>query len=200
MSTRRLFVALNLPQGERERIHQACRPLRDQNLPVRWVDPENYHITLKFLGEVRTDRLKCLEGIIAQAAAGSAPFAAALHGFGAFPTVHRPRVLWLGVEPTPALRCLKQVVEWGFTRAGFERETRTFHPHLTLGRVGRENGAETFHSLHEMLAELPYVGSMAVTDVTLMRSQLSRGGVRYTVISRYPLAEADRTPLTANRL
>ena len=95
---------------------------------------------------------------------------------------------------------VKQVVEWGFTRAGFERETRTFHPHLTLGRVGRENGAETFHSLHEMLAELPYVGSMAVTDVTLMRSQLSRGGVRYTVISRYPLAEADRTPLTADRL
>lgn len=85
MSTRRLFVALNLPQGERERIHQACRPLRDHNLPVRWVDPENYHITLKFLGEVRADRLKCLEGTIAQAAAGSAPFAAALHGFSAFP-------------------------------------------------------------------------------------------------------------------
>ena len=156
---------------------------------MRWVDPENYHITLKFLGEVRTDRLQCIEEIVAHAASGSAPFAAALYGFGAFPTVLRPSVLWLGVEPTPAVRCLKQDVEWAFTSAGFERETRAFHPHLTLGRVGRENGAGTFRGLDEVLAELPYAGSMAVTSVELMRSHTSRGGVRYTVISRYPLTE-----------
>jgi 2'-5' RNA ligase len=109
--TRRLFVALSLPRTERERIHRACRSLRDRNLPVRWVDPDNYHITLKFLVEVRTDRLPCIEEIVAHAAAKSAPFAAALYGFGAFPADRRPRVLWLGVELTSVLRCLKQDVE-----------------------------------------------------------------------------------------
>ena len=185
----RLFVALNLPPRERERVNRACRPLRDRNLPVRWVNPENYHITLKFLGEVGTDRLKSFEEIVAQAAAGSAPFAVALHGFGAFPTALRPTLIWLGVEPTPALRCLKQDVERAFTSAGFERERRAFHPHLTLGRVGRKNRAGTPRGLDEILAELQYAGSMAITDVALMRSQISRGGVRYTVISRCPLTE-----------
>ena len=189
MSTRRLFVALNLPGRERERIHLACRPLRDRNLPVRWVDPENYHITLNFLGEVETGRLKLFTEVVARAAAGSAPFAVAFRGFGAFPTVSRPSVLWLGVEPTPALRCLKQEVERGFTSADFERETRAFHPHLTLGRVGRKIGAGTFRGLEEALAELPYAGSVAVTSVALMRSQMSRSGVRYTVISRCPLTK-----------
>jgi 2'-5' RNA ligase len=187
--TRRLFVALNLPRTARERIHWACRSLRDRNLPVPWVDPENYHITLKCLGEVRTDRLQCIEEIVAHAAAKSAPFAAALYGFGAFPTDRRPGVLGVGVELTPALRCLKQDVEWVLTRAGFERETRVFHHHLTLGRVGRENGAGAFHGLDEVLAVLPYAGSMAVTSVELMRSHTSRGGVRYTVISSYPLTD-----------
>ena len=126
MSTRRLFVALNLPGRERERIHLVCRPLRDRNLPVRWVDPENYHITLKFLGEVETDRLEFFAEIVARAAAGSAPFAVAFRGFGAFPTVSRPSVLWLGVEPTPALRCLKQEVERAFTSAGFDRRSWSY--------------------------------------------------------------------------
>jgi 2'-5' RNA ligase len=75
------------------------------------------------------------------------------------------------------------------TRAGFERETRAFHHHLTLGRVGRENGAGALSGLDEVLVVLPYTGLMAVTSVELMRSHTSRGGVRYTAISSYPLTE-----------
>ena len=66
----RLFVALNLPKKERGRIHLAARALRDQDLPVRWVDPEEYHLTLKFLGEVRGDRLDQISVILARVAAG----------------------------------------------------------------------------------------------------------------------------------
>ncbi len=127
--------------------------------------------------------------ILARVAAGSPPFVADLSGFGAFPTVRRPNVLWLGVEPTPALRCLKQDVEWGLGDAGFERETRAFHPHLTIGRVERENGAGAFRGLDEMLAEPPYAGSVQVKSVELMRSQTSRDGAQYTLLSSYPLGE-----------
>jgi 2'-5' RNA ligase len=185
----RLFVALNLPKKERDRIHKAARALRDQGMPVRWVDPEKYHLTLKFLGEVRTDRVDRICAILARVAAGSPPFSADLSGFGAFPTVRRPRVLWLGVEPTPALRCLKQDVEWGLADAGFDRETRAFHPHLTLGRVEREDGAGAFRGLDDLISELSYAGSVPVRSVELMRSQTNKDGSVYSVLSSYPLAE-----------
>ena len=107
----RVFVALNLPKKERERIHRATRLLRDQALPVRWVGADKYHLTLKFLGEVRNDLLERIGEILAHVAAGSPSFSADLSGFGAFPTIRRPRVLWLGIEPTLALRCLKRDVE-----------------------------------------------------------------------------------------
>ena len=73
--------------------------------------------------------------------------------------------------------------------AGFERETRAFHPHLTIGRVERENGAGAFRGLDEMLAEPPYAGSVQVKSVELMRSQTSRDGAQYTLLSSYPLGE-----------
>ena len=186
----RLFVALNLPKKERDRIHRAARPLRDQSMPVRWVVPDNYHLTLKFLGEVRTDRIDPIDRTLARVAAGCPHFSADLGGFGAFPSIRGPRVLWLGVEPSPALRCLKQDVEWGLSDLGFERETRAFHPHLTLGRVDSENEAGAFRGLDALVAELAYNGSVEVRSVELMRSQTVKGGSQYSVVSSHPLMEA----------
>lgn len=186
----RLFVAVNLPRKERERIHRASRALRDPRLPVRWIEPDNYHLTLKFLGEVRTDRVGQVGEILARVASGCLPFSADFAGFGAFPSIRRPRVLWLGVEPTPALRCLKQDVEWALADLGFERETRAFHPHLTLGRVDRDDEAGTFRGLDELVAEMSYSGSVPVRSVELMRSQTGKGGSQYSVVSTHPLAES----------
>jgi 2'-5' RNA ligase len=183
----RLFVALNLPKKERERIHRAARPLREHELPVRWVPADNYHLTLKFLGEVRPERVDLIAKVLVRVAAGCAPFPANFGGFGAFPTIRRPRVLWLGVEPTPALRCLKQDVEWALADLGFERETRAFHPHLTLGRVDRDDEAGTFRGLDELVAEMSYSGSVPVRSVELMRSQTNTVGAQYSVVSTYPL-------------
>ena len=186
----RVFVALNLPKKERERIYRATRLLRDQALPVRWVGADKYHLTLKFLGEVRNDRLERIGEILARVTAGSPSFPADLSGFGAFPTIRRPRVLWLVIEPTLALRRLKQDVEWALADVGFERETRAFHPHLTLGRVERENSAGAFRGLDDLMADMSYAGSVEIRSVELMRSQTSRDGAHYTVLTRYPLAES----------
>ena len=183
----RLFIAVNLPKEERDGIHGAARTLRERGLPVRWIDPDEYHFTLKFLGEVRPDRVDQIAAILGRVAAGSSSFSANLTGFGAFPTVRRPRVLWMGIEPTPALRCLKQDVEWALSNVGFGRETRAFHPHLTLGRVEREDGAGAFRGLDDLMAELTYTRSIPVRSVELMRSQTSRRSAAYTVVSSHPL-------------
>ena len=116
----RVFVALNLPKKERERIYRAARPLRDGELPVRWVEPDAFHVTMKFLGEVRQDRIPDVHEALGRVAASTPPFSIRLGGFGAFPTIRKPRVIWLGVGASPELRCLKQDIEWGLSDCGFE--------------------------------------------------------------------------------
>ena len=106
----------------------------------------------------------------------------AVEGFGAFPTIRRPQVIWVGIEPSPALRCLKQDVEWALMGCGFERETRAFHPHLTLGRADAKGGAGAFRGLDDKAASLTYRGQVKVRKLDLMRSQLSKSGAaRYTL-------------------
>ena len=111
-------------------------------------------------------------------------------GFGAFPTIRRPQVLWVGVEPTPALRCLKQDLEWALTDHGFDRETRAFHPHITLGRVDGNEGAGAFRGLDALAAGLTFREHLVAQNVDVVRSHLSRQGVHYTVLEGFRLAEA----------
>jgi RNA 2',3'-cyclic 3'-phosphodiesterase len=183
----RIFVAVNLPEAERLRIHEAMSPLREAGLPVRWTLPESYHLTLKFLGEVRPELVARLPAALDKVAAATIPFHVELSGVGAFPTIRRPQVIWLGVEPTPALRCLKQDLEWALADHGFERETRAFHPHITLGRTQDLDGAGAFRGLDDLAATLDFSGRMDIESVDLMRSQIARQGNRYTRLHASPL-------------
>lgn len=184
----RIFVALNLPKKERDRIQRAARVLREGEIPVRWVDPDNFHITLKFLGEVRPERIAAIEEALGRVGDSTAPFTLGLRGFGAFPTIRKPRVIWLGVEASPELRCLKQDVEWALSDCGFEPETRAFHPHVTLGRADPSDGAGAFRGLDDTVAALRFKSSVPVRTLDLMRSQLSREGAQYSVLSGARLA------------
>jgi 2'-5' RNA ligase len=187
----RLFIALNLPKKERTRIHRVSSRLRDADLPVRWIDPENYHVTLKFLGEVRQERVPAVEEIVQRVAGATVPFEVRLESFGAFPTIRKPRVVWLGVTASAELRCLKQDLEWGLADAGFEAETRAFHPHLTLGRADPRGGAGQFRGFDDIIADMTYEGRATIRTLDLMRSHLSREGARYSVLATAKLtAEA----------
>ena len=185
----RVFIALNIPATERRRIHRAAKRLREGAIPVRWIDPDAFHVTLKFLGDVRPDRISSIEVAIARVAAATRSFDTELGGFGAFPTVRRPRVLWLGVGANPELRCLKQDLEWALSDLGFQAETRAFHPHVTLGRAD-EDGAGAFRGLDELVAELDYGGTLKVSSVELMRSHLTREGAHYSILSTSKLTGA----------
>ena len=188
----RLFIALNLPKAERERIYRATEPLRAKGFPVDWLESESYHLTLKFLGNVRTELVSVVEGVVDRVAGATGAFPLAIGGFGAFPTIRRPRVVWVGVDPTPALRCLKQDLEWGLANHGFEREIRAFHPHVTVGRAGESEGAGAFRGLDELSAKLEYRGKVPAETVDLMRSQLSRQGPYYSLLRDSPLKTRTR--------
>jgi RNA 2',3'-cyclic 3'-phosphodiesterase len=183
----RLFIALSLPEEERERIFAAAEPLREPDFPIRWLDPSTYHLTLKYLGATRQDLLPTIEKAVGRVAEATLGFPLVLEGFGAFPTIRRPQVLWLGAEPSPALRCLKQDLEWGLASHGFERETRAFHPHVTVGRSARSEGAGSFRGLDALAAEINHRTTIPVSTVDIMRSHISKEGTHYSVVSRVSL-------------
>jgi 2'-5' RNA ligase len=183
----RLFIAINIPKKEKTRIHRAARELRAHDYPVRWVQPELFHLTLKFLGEVRPGSLTNIESAMEEVANTTGSFSMDIGGFGAFPTIRRPRVLWVGVDPSPALRCLKQDLEWALSEHGFDRETRAFHPHFTLGRATSDDGAGAFRGLDTLASGLVYEGEVKVWKVDLMESHLSSSGPRYELLSSFPL-------------
>ncbi len=186
----RLFIGLNIPKKQRMRIHRAVRALRDVELPVRWIEPDNFHVTLKFLGEVRRERVDDIAAAVEKVASATGAFTTEISGFGAFPTIRRPRVIWLGVGATPELRCLKQDIEWALGEVGFPAETRAFHPHVTLGRANDAGGAGVFRGLDTLMAELAFDAELKVHTLDLIRSHLSKDGAHYSVVSGARLAGA----------
>jgi 2'-5' RNA ligase len=175
----RLFVAINFTVKDRRRIYSAARRLRDAGLPVRWVDTDQIHMTLKFLGEVRPERVGDVKGAVATVAEKTEPFTMLMRGAGAFPTMRRPRVIWLGADASPELRCLKHDLEWELAPQGFEREVRAFHPHVTLGRATNEARAGDFRQFGALVDAMDFEREIIVRTVDLMESYLSAKGARY---------------------
>jgi len=180
----RLFVAVNLPEEARESAGRAAAPLVDSALPVKWVGADGIHITLRFLGEVDQAVAGPIGAALGAAVAGARPFDLGLGGFGAFPDLARPRVLWFGVERHPALELLANDVEKALGPFGFAPELRPFQPHITLGRAKREARPAAFRSLAELARHVSWETVIRVESVDLMQSTLESTGARYRVVSR----------------
>ena len=182
----RAFVAILLEDAVREAVAAAVERLRPLGGSVAWVPAANLHLTLQFLGEQPEERLAAAEAALHDAAAGSAPIEAALHGIAAFPGLEQPRILWVGLaQGALEVRALQARVAEALAREGFPREERPWHPHLTIGRVHDERRwrREAGPPLRRALAEAATVtfGTQRVTELALMRSDLSPKGARYTV-------------------
>ena len=178
----RLFVALNLLKKERNRIHRIAKVLRESRIPVRWVDPQNHHVTLKFLGKVPENRIDGVKDCLTRVASSTGDIDLSVERFGAFPTIRRPNVISAGVEASPSLRCLKQDLERALKDCGFVPEERAFHPHLTPpGRADAKGGAGAFRGPDEMAASLPYKRQVKIWKMDLMSSEMVSGSPRYSL-------------------
>ena len=161
-------------------------PQRREQLPVKWVRPENIHLSLKFLGDVEETRADELRTALQRAAAGNArleprPLTLQITGFGVFPDYHRPHVLWAGVTPEPGLELLQHGVEQAFAPLGFPTEARTFRPHITLARTARDAKPREFAGLQELLADVDFDATVTVAQLDLMQSTLKPDGPVYQV-------------------
>jgi 2'-5' RNA ligase len=177
----RLFVALNLPDAVRRALWTAAAPVRELRLPVKWVRPEGIHVTLKFLGEVPDAREPELRAALARAAVGGRALPLVVGGFGAFPGFERPRVIWAGLEPDPALELLQHRVEQEFGPLGFPPDGRPFRRHLTLGRAARDARPQPCEGLEQTLVALRHQETALVGAVDLMQSVLQPAGAVYQI-------------------
>lgn len=184
----RLFVAINLPDDVRREVHEAVAVVRDRGMPARWTDHTQYHVTLKFIGDVRPDRRDDHVEVLRRVASGYGPVEVTVEELGAFPSLRRPRVIWVGVDATPQLRALKHDLEHGYASLGVERETRAFRPHVTLARAEEGAAAGEFRELESLAAEVELEESFTADHLDLMRSRLRPDGPAYSVEERMELA------------
>ena len=181
----RAFIALALDEATRGAVAAEIERLRPLCRAVAWVPSPNVHLTLAFLGEQDDQRLADAADALDEAAAATAPFALTFHRLGAFPGMERPRILWIGVaEGALPLRALQGAIAAALDRRRFVLDARPWHPHLTIGRVfdpGRWR-REAGPALREAIARAAMTGfgTLAVSRIVLMRSDLSPSGARYS--------------------
>ncbi len=179
----RLFAALELPEEPRMAAAALIRELRRSGADVKWVAPENLHVTLKFLGETDPGRLGEITSVLAAACAAAPALDLALSGAGAFPGMSRPQVVWLGLAgQADALASLAQALDDGLAGLGFAPETRRFQAHLTLGRARRGRGPSApSRPLAQALAGLAAWRGPGFSGrrVSLMESSLTPAGPIY---------------------
>jgi len=183
-----LFVALTPSPDVQRAVWEAFAPLRARPMPVKWVPPENVHLTLKFLGEVAAGRQDEIIGALASAVQGARTITLVVRGAGAFPNERTPRVIWAGIEPDPAIEILADRLERSCATLGFPTEGRAFRPHLTLGRAERATRARDWVGVAELLDELHVDASTMLDGVDLVRSELRRGGSVYHRVHRERLS------------
>ena len=197
MSTKRLFLGVRLPQEVIDLLTtvQHAAKTRDTGNVLRWVRPENFHVTLHFLGDTEEELVP--EVIAATGGAVSALTRGTTHLArpGAFPSARRPRVLWVGIEDeAEILAGLSRALSHPLEELGFDLDTRPYHPHITVGyarkraRPGEVAGAFTEFAaaaeeqLKEASAQIP------VEKVELVESELSSEGPTYTTIAETALS------------
>jgi 2'-5' RNA ligase len=176
----RSFLAIELPQTVVKRIEEVQGNLKSSHADVRWANPHQIHLTLKFFGNIEESKVDSILTSIQEPVRETPPFLLEIRGVGAFPHPKNPRVIWMGlVDGENVLHLFHERLENSLEQVGFEPEDRPFHPHLTLGRVksGREKG--DLIGRMESYREQPF-GDFQVERVLLFKSDLKPTGPIYT--------------------
>ncbi len=191
----RAFIALETSPDAKQEILSLQEKLRTfHGARVSWVRSEGVHLTLKFLGDVKTELLLDIEKLIEDCASRISPFEVTTTVTGGFPNLSKPRVLWVGLDGGEQLGQLHKDIDNALSSLGFERERKRFHPHLTIGRVRSiDRGSE----LNEYFGnhDFPHIGWL-VNRVRLMSSILKPGGAEYRELAGVSLLHRNNTEET----
>jgi 2'-5' RNA ligase len=182
----RLFTGLDLPGHVVDSLQQLLDKLRPL-AAIQWTQPENLHITTKFIGNWPDDRLDELEAAF-QAIERREPIPVHIRKVGFFPNPHSPRVFWCGVE-APGLEALAAATDRAAASLGISSETRAYSPHLTLARIKQRLNLQPLRDATAAWPSLDF-GQFEATRFFLYESRLRRTGSVYTKLAEYPLVSS----------
>ncbi len=187
--TIRSFIAFELPEAVISLLGKVQQELKSLRLKVRWVRPENIHLTLKFLGNINPGDIENIGGAMSDAARDCAPFTLTVGGIGFFPGIKRPRIIWVGLGgEIQVLLNLQRNLEDRLATVGFPKEKRSFKAHLTLGRIRQ---AVNPSKIGQAIQEYSDSGNQKFTAdrVILFKSDLKPSGAEYLQLKQVGLGK-----------
>ncbi len=184
----RLFIAIELSKQQKEEVLKLQQKLKGFLEGVSWVKPEGMHLTLKFLGDTEPDLIDNIKKAMDNSVVSVNQFKLAIGYSGVFPSVHKARVMWIGVrEGETALKHLAQNLDINLSSYGFKPEKRSYKPHLTIGRIRRPIPVHLIKRFIEQENSF-YTSSSIAEEIVLFESQLTPKGSIYTVLYKNGLA------------
>jgi 2'-5' RNA ligase len=189
----RAFIAITLSPEIQLGLAQTIDNLQNQlrRAPIRWVQPRNIHLTVKFLGNVSAANQGLLTRCLVAEASRHTAFELSIGGLGVFPTLNRPKVIWVGIEAPAELLMIHKGIEGEMARLGYAPEPRAFSPHLTLGRVSRNVRSDEYQLISSAInqSKVGFLGALRVSSLELIRSDLKPDGAIYTRLFSASLAD-----------
>ena len=186
MSVLRLFIAIETPHQIKLQLGEIRDRLKGSGADVKWEQNEKLHATLKFLGATDEGLLPQIVSYIEGVGRAHTPLLLKYAGVGCFPNHRAPRVVWVGMEDLKGnILSLQQQIESILTHLGFKHEERTFHPHVTIGRVKSNRKIE---SLLRMMESVTFESQpVTMGELILVKSELKPSGSVYTTLKTIPL-------------
>jgi 2'-5' RNA ligase len=187
----RLFFAVNLPDEELDILENAQKKLSSlaPGNDIRWARRDQFHFTLKFLGEQPAVRAQKAAELALQVGYSFAPFFITLSGFGAFPNSERPNVLWMGMEEgADEMQKLSSSIDSGLRSLGFKLDNKPYKPHLSLARIKtypQEMAAAQILLRSNLIIQV----RVKVSSFSLMQSSLLPSGSEYTEVEKFAFSE-----------
>jgi RNA 2',3'-cyclic 3'-phosphodiesterase len=187
-TTIRAFIAIELNDHIRHELSRIQSLLKRADADVKWTEPENLHLTIKFLGDTPIDKLPEINSVLEQTANAFHPFDIEIQELGAFPNTHAPRIIWAGVtRQADQVTAIASMIESGLEPLGFKKADRAFSTHITLGRARSPDGKVCLSRAIAKTA-LPTGLTQKISRLILFQSELTSSGPVYSTIHQSALA------------
>ncbi|MDP2921540.1 MAG: RNA 2',3'-cyclic phosphodiesterase [Candidatus Omnitrophota bacterium] len=176
----RAFIAVEIDQPSRQKISSLISGLKKSNADVKWITEDQMHLTLKFLGNIDEGKIHEISSALSSISHDFKPFEITLSDIGAFPNLDHPRVIWIEIEKgADLLKTLAGKIDSRLEKLGFQKETREFKAHLTLGRVRTSKNMPQLVKIINETQFAPETG-VKINELILFQSTLTPKGTIYT--------------------
>lgn len=182
----RCFIAIVIPDSLKKQMIELTDLLKKYDADIKWVNPENIHLTLKFLGNTPQSLLTKINDTLNEAVLPYSPFYIRIYGTGVFPNKKHPRVIWIGIKDSEILINLRNAIEQSISSLGYQKDEKEFKPHLTLGRMRSQKGIMHIINNLEDFKDKDF-GSIYVDNIKLMKSDLKPKGAEYSCLYDIPI-------------